>query len=94
MTTVGLGWLLVGLAGQLLFSLRFVVQWISSERERRSVVPISFWWLSIAGSLVLLCYAIHRRDPVFILGQSMGFAIYARNLVLIRRDGAATSPAS
>lgn len=94
MTDIGTTWLAVGLIGQLLFSLRFVVQWMASERERRSVVPISFWWLSIAGSLVLLCYALHRRDPVFVLGQSMGFLIYVRNLVLIRGAAAPMGAAS
>ena len=82
-------WIGIGLLGQALFSMRFLVQWISSERQGRSVVPPAFWWLSIAGSLVLLCYAVHRRDPVFILGQSMGFLIYIRNLVLIRTADAA-----
>lgn len=78
-------WILVGLAGQLLFSARFVVQWIASEIKRESVVPVSFWFLSIGGSLVLLAYAIHRQDPVFILGQSLGCLIYGRNLAMIRR---------
>lgn len=87
MTSIATTWLAVGLLGQLIFSLRFVVQWISSERQKRSVVPQAFWWLSIAGSLVLLSYAVHRRDPVFVLGQSMGFVIYVRNLILIRRAG-------
>lgn len=94
MSDVGTAWLVVGFFGQLLFSLRFVVQWISSERQRRSVVPIAFWWLSIGGSLVLLCYAIHRRDPVFMLGQSMGLVIYVRNLVLIRAAGGASGAVS
>ena len=76
-------WLILGLLAQLLFSARFLVQWIASERARRSIVPTSFWLLSIVGGLLLLCYAIWRRDPVFILGQSMGVCIYARNLVLI-----------
>jgi lipid-A-disaccharide synthase-like uncharacterized protein len=91
---IGTAWLVVGFFGQLLFSLRFVVQWISSERQRRSVVPIAFWWLSIGGSLVLLCYAIHRRDPVFMLGQSMGLVIYVRNLMLIRAAGGASGAVS
>lgn len=88
-----LTWVLVGLGGQLLFMGRFLVQWLASERARRSVVPTAFWWLSIGGAAVLLAYAIWRRDPVFILGQSLGFAIYARNLWLIRaeRRGAAAS---
>jgi lipid-A-disaccharide synthase-like uncharacterized protein len=77
-------WLAIGLAGQALFSLRFLVQWISSERKGESVLPIAFWHLSIAGSLVLLAYAVHRRDLVFSLGQSVGVLIYARNLQLMR----------
>lgn len=79
-------WILVGLGGQLLFMGRFLVQWIASERAHRSVIPVSFWWLSIGGAAVLLAYAIYRADPVFILGQSLGFFIYARNLVLIRAE--------
>jgi lipid-A-disaccharide synthase-like uncharacterized protein len=93
-TTINTVWLAIGLLGQLLFSLRFVVQWISSERQKRSVVPEAFWWLSIAGSLTLLSYALYRRDPVFVLGQSMGFLIYVRNLVLIRRAGNAPTTIS
>ncbi len=83
-------WIGIGLFGQALFSLRFMLQWLASEREKRSVVPVVFWYFSLAGSTVLLCYAIHRRDPVLILGQSFGFFIYVRNLVLIRKaDGQA-----
>jgi len=86
MTEFGSGlWLLVGFLGQALFSARFIVQWLYSERHKQSVVPIAFWFLSLGGSFTLLAYAIHRKDPVFILGQSMGFLIYTRNLVLIRR---------
>ena len=83
-------WLLLGFGGQALFMGRFVLQWLASECERRSVVPVAFWYLSIAGALVLLAYAAHRRDPVFVLGQGLGVAIYLRNLRLIRleRDGA------
>jgi len=81
-------WLVLGLLGQVVFSARFLVQWIESERAGRSVVPDSFWWLSIVGSMILLVYAIWRRDPVFVLGQSAGFVIYARNLALRRRDTA------
>jgi lipid-A-disaccharide synthase-like uncharacterized protein len=80
-----LGWLLLGLGGQVLFLGRFVVQWLASERRRRSVVPVAFWYLSIGGALVLLVYALHRRDPVFVAGQGLGVAIYVRNLQLIRR---------
>lgn len=79
------GWLAVGFFGQAMFSARFIVQWIASERKRRSVVPRAFWWLSLAGGLVLLSYAVHRGDPVFILGQAAGIVVYLRNLVLIRR---------
>lgn len=76
-------WVCVGLTGQLLFTARFLVQWITSEKEKRSVIPIAFWYFSLAGGIVLLSYALYRRDPVFVLGQSMGLVIYARNLWLI-----------
>lgn len=78
-------WLVVGFLGQACFSARFLVQWIASERRRESVVPVSFWYLSIAGAAILFAYAIHRMDPVFILGQAAGVAIYSRNLYLIAR---------
>jgi lipid-A-disaccharide synthase-like uncharacterized protein len=81
-------WLIVGFAGQALFSARFLVQWISSERKKRSVIPVEFWYLSIFGGITLLAYAIYRLDPVFIVGQLTGVFIYARNLHLIRRAGA------
>lgn len=76
-------WLAVGFAGQALFSARFLVQWLASERQRRSIVPRAFWYFSIAGGLTLLAYALYRADPVFILGQLGGVLIYARNLHLI-----------
>ena len=79
-------WLSIGLLGQLFFSCRFVVQWLTSEKMKKSVIPIAFWYLSIAGSVTLLSYAIHRMDPVFILGQSGGLIIYVRNLILIYRE--------
>ena len=85
-TLAELIWVLVGLIGQLMFSMRFILQWLASEKARRSVVPEVFWWFSIGGAAVLLAYAIHRGDPVFILGQSLGFFIYARNLWLIRAE--------
>ena len=85
-------WVVVGLAGQALFFARFLVQWVASEREGRSVVPLAFWYLSIAGAFILLSYAIYRRDPVFILGQSCGFLIYIRNLFLIRRERMGREP--
>jgi len=82
-TRAELIWVIVGLGAQLLFSMRFIIQWIASEKQRRSVVPELFWWFSITGGLTLLAYAIHRQDPVFILGQSLGVVIYLRNLWLI-----------
>ncbi|MDP1696357.1 MAG: lipid-A-disaccharide synthase N-terminal domain-containing protein [Xanthomonadaceae bacterium] len=77
-------WIIVGLVGQALFSARFLLQWLASEKAKRSVVPKAFWYFSIGGSAVLLAYAIHRVDPVFILGQAAGFAIYLRNLYLLK----------
>jgi len=82
-------WLFLGFVGQLLFASRFLVQWMASERKGESVIPVHFWYLSLAGSLILLAYAIFRLDPVFILGQSTGFLIYTRNLMLIYRKRAA-----
>lgn len=79
-------WLALGFAGNALFFSRFLVQWIASERARKSYVPVAFWWLSIAGSLVLLIYAIHRRDPVFTLAFLPNCVVYVRNLMLIRRE--------
>lgn len=76
-------WIVVGLAAQLAFTGRFLVRWIASERRGKSVVPISFWYLSLFGSAGLLLYAIVRADPVFILGQSFGSFVYLRNLALI-----------
>ena len=78
-------WLIVGFFGQTLFFMRFLVQWLASEKKRKSVIPVSFWYFSLGGAAMLLTYAIYRRDPVFILGQSLGFIIYSRNLVLIYR---------
>jgi lipid-A-disaccharide synthase-like uncharacterized protein len=79
-------WLVVGFAGQALFMMRFLVQWIHSERQRKSVVPLAFWYFSVLGGLTLLVYSIHRRDPVFITGQLLGIFIYLRNLYLIRAE--------
>ncbi len=83
---VEFAWVAVGLGGQLLFSARFLVQWIASERARKSVVPELFWYFSMAGGVVLLAYALWRRDPVFIFGQALGVVIYARNLWLIHAE--------
>lgn len=79
-------WVAFGLGGQLLFTARFLVQWLASERAGKSVVPVVFWYLSVGGGLILLSYAIYRRDPVFILGQSFGVVIYLRNLWLIHAE--------
>lgn len=76
---------MLGFAGQTFFSARFLLQWLVSERKKRSVIPVGFWFFSIGGSILLLIYAIHRRDPVFILGQSVGLFIYSRNIQLIFR---------
>ena len=78
-------WLGLGFVAQAIFASRFIVQWISSEKAGQSVVPIAFWYLSLGGSLLLLVYAIYRKDPVFIIGQSFGGLIYGRNLALIAR---------
>lgn len=82
-------WIGLGLFAQFLFFLRFFMQWIASEKKRESTIPISFWYFSIAGSILLLIYSIYRKDVVFILGQSMGSLIYIRNLILIYRKGKA-----
>ncbi len=82
---LGNAWLVLGLLGQAFFASRFLVQWVVSERKGESVVPTVFWDLSLLGGSILLIYAIHRRDPVFILGQGAGLIVYARNLMLIRR---------
>ena len=79
-------WLTIGFLGQALFSARFLVQWLTSERQGRSVVPLAFWFFSVAGGATLLAYAIHREDPVFIVGQGAGLFIYLRNLQLIYRQ--------
>jgi len=81
-------WLAIGFAGQALFASRFVIQWFKSEMEGRSVIPISFWYCSVAGGVVVLAYAIYKRDPVFIIGQASGLFVYSRNLYLIFRERA------
>lgn len=91
-------WLGVGFAAQLMFSMRFIVQWIASERARRSIVPETFWYFSMVGGAMLFAYAIYRLDPVFMLGQGMGLVIYGRNIYFIRAhhkseaQAAATAP--
>jgi lipid-A-disaccharide synthase-like uncharacterized protein len=81
---VGIVWLVVGFAGQLLFSARFLVQWVVSEKRHESIIPPAFWYLSLFGGVTLLMYAIYKRDPVFIAGQATGVIIYARNIMLLR----------
>ena len=76
-------WIKIGFLGQAVFTARFLVQWVASEKKRASVVPVAFWWLSLTGGLILLSYAIHRKDPVIIAGQAMGLVVYARNLMLV-----------
>jgi lipid-A-disaccharide synthase-like uncharacterized protein len=78
-------WLVIGFAGQALFTARFLVQWLASERAKRSIVPLAFWYFSLGGGLTLLAYALYKRDPVFILGQATGTFIYLRNLYFIRK---------
>ena len=79
-------WIGVGLFGQVLFGSRMLIQWIASEREGRSIVPTIFWYISIAGGVVLLSYAIYRADPVFIIGQVAGSFVYIRNIYFIHRE--------
>ena len=77
-------WIGIGFVGQALFSARFFVQWLASERAKRSIVPLAFWYFSLVGGIVLLSYAVHKRDPVFIVGQATGVFVYLRNLYFIR----------
>jgi lipid-A-disaccharide synthase-like uncharacterized protein len=86
MPTTDLIWLSIGLAGQCLFMARFIVQWIHSERHGQSLIPVSFWYLSLLGGLIVLAYGLHKLDPVIILGQLPGTIVYSRNLVLIHRN--------
>ena len=79
------GWTAFGFLGQCFFGSRFIVQWLASERRKESYVPVIFWYFSLFGGILLLIYSIHRKDPVFILGQSTGVLIYARNLYFIYR---------
>jgi lipid-A-disaccharide synthase-like uncharacterized protein len=87
-------WLIIGFAAQALFTGRFVVQWIYSEKHGKSLIPLAFWYFSIAGGVSLLIYAIHRQDPVFIAGQAGGLIVYVRNLFLIRKDRRRTAAAN
>ena len=81
------GWVVLGFVAQAFFTMRFVVQWIASERARASVIPVAFWFFSIGGGVLLLIYALYRRDPVFILGQALGLVVYIRNVYFIVING-------
>lgn len=89
---LGLIWVAIGFAGQFVFMGRMLVQWWASEKQRRSVVPVAFWWMSLAGGSMVLAYFVWRRDPVGIFGQAMGWIIYARNLWLIYRPHEQAAP--
>ena len=94
MPNVDLAWLAFGLAGQALFMMRFIVQWIHSERHQQSLIPVSFWYLSLFGGLIVLAYGFHRADPVIILGQLPGTLVYTRNLMLINKKSRTRSSAA
>jgi lipid-A-disaccharide synthase-like uncharacterized protein len=85
------GWVVLGFVAQALFTMRFVVQWIASERARKSVVPVAFWFFSLGGGVLLLAYALYRKDPVFIAGQAFGLLVYVRNLYFIATHGRQTA---
>ena len=80
-------WVVLGFVAQAFFTMRFVVQWIASERARKSVMPVAFWFFSIGGGALLLVYALYRRDPVFIAGQALGLLVYIRNVYFIVLNG-------
>lgn len=84
---IGVAWVGLGLFGQLLFTGRMLVQWLASEQEQRSVIPVAFWWMSLGGASMLMVYFVWRKDVVGVLGQSVGWLIYARNLSFIYRGG-------
>ena len=92
--TTELVWIFIGLGAQLLFSMRFIVQWVATEKARASIIPETFWYFSFAGGSMLLAYAIYRSDPVFIVGQAAGLVIYARNIYFIWLGKRDPSPAN
>jgi lipid-A-disaccharide synthase-like uncharacterized protein len=101
MNTFMNGWVLFGFLGQAIFASRFIFQWIASEKKKESFVPLSFWYLSICGGIVLLIYALYKQDPVFAVGQASGLIVYVRNLMLIAKkkerdvkDTMCTAPAA
>jgi len=85
LTSLEIMWLGIGFLGQSLFFSRWIIQWIASERKSESQMPIAFWYMSLGGGLIVLAYAIYRKDPVFIAGQGIGSFVYLRNLMLIYR---------
>jgi len=87
-------WMALGFVGQVVFGTRFLIQWIATERQKRSVVPVAFWYLSLVGTVILLTYSIHQRDPVFIVGFSVNMIIYVRNLYFIYRNRPAEAAAT
>jgi lipid-A-disaccharide synthase-like uncharacterized protein len=91
--TTELVWITIGFIAQFLFSMRFIVQWLATEKARASIIPETFWYFSMAGGVMLLAYAIYRMDPVFILGQAAGLVIYARNIYFIWLGKREPSPA-
>jgi lipid-A-disaccharide synthase-like uncharacterized protein len=85
-------WIILGFIGQAMFTMRFFLQWISSEKRKESVIPVSFWYFSLGGGLILLSYAVHRMDPVFILAYLPGNFIYFRNLYFIYKKKKTSAP--
>ena len=85
-------WFFIGFLGEALFGSRMIVQWMASEKAKKNVIPVAFWYLSLMGSFLVLLYALHLRDPVFILSKGVGFLIYSRNIVLLRKDAGTPTP--
>jgi lipid-A-disaccharide synthase-like uncharacterized protein len=85
LSTEEIVWLGIGFFGQSLFFSRWLLQWVVSEKKAESQIPVSFWYMSLVGSIIVLAYAVHKIDPVFIAGQSVGTVVYIRNLILIYR---------
>ncbi len=86
-------WLTIGFVGQTCFSCRFLIQWLASERAKKSVMPVAFWYFSLLGGCTLLAYALYKRDPVFIFGQATGLFVYCRNLYLVIHEVKQPNPA-
>ena len=86
MQDIPTSWLILGFLGQALFSMRFLIQWVYSEKNKKSIIPKAFWYFSLAGGITLFTYALLRQDPVFIAGQGLGLFVYIRNLMFIRQE--------